>query len=1154
MFAYLSKKIAIPNDTKINAIAWNKLDGYIAVAGENGLLKIFKLKSPKKDDQKLGNKDPTETNSLSTDQIFEAYIENIELAVWNELHEKLTTSDKNGLIIVWMFYKNVWYEEMRYNRKQSIVVGMAWSADGQKICITYEDGIAIVACIEGYRIWSRKLLSTPLSGVQWSPDSKFLLFSLKTGDLHLYDHQGNFMTKLNVFCQNTSSGVVHIVGLAWYNGVNRSVYSSCPNLSITFENGKTQLMKNESDTSPIIVDTRMLAVHCSWNHDGSLLAICGRQCVEEKQMNLVQFYSPFGRHLKTLKVPGNLITCCVWEGESKRVAIAVDSFIYLANVQLDYKWCYFKNTLVFSSFRPEKPGICITFWDTCNNQCRIKWVHELLGIAGCGEYCIIATKSDNKDPLGEYGLILYNTLGNPVSGIYIDFEPIAIGISSYQVFASSKSNFIVWYFKTPKSISASKNRIKMFHIDDSPSYAVEIIPELESARDIPVNTNETIDPVCCLIASDKYLIIGRDSALIQIYVLPALVLTNKIKISTRPYKMAINCTSTHLAIIDIFGLMRVLDISEGLGRPVSSSTDSKLERKDVWAMCWASDNPQLLAIMEKTRMYIFRGICLEEPVAFSGYLCSFTDLEIQAVLLDKVIEHPEKPLKDHIIKIEMKSLRDTKQLLEIAGINEASQFVEENEHPRLWCLIAETALKQMNLIMAETCFAKAKNYSKVLFVKKLQDTHNYLIRRARIAAYFKNYDEAENIYVEADRSDLALKLRQTLGDWFRVIQILKSGVTASDTVLQTAYNAIADYFVQLNNWTSAIKYYELGKNTGKLVEGYYHLEDWKNLDAMIDCLPEGDPLLERIGDMFAANAVHNEAVKAYVKVGKVISAINLCVMYNRWDVASDLAKTYNISKVSELVTKYTTDLVEQGEIINAIRINAEAKYYLLAAEQVFKLATKESQMYDKNLLRIKKYYVYAARLVELYEKPESGDWQSTDKLMLENAWKGAEAYHYYMMCQRYLFEEKPHEALCTAYKLQDYQDYIRPVDVYSLLTLAAYLDRTYGVCSKALLKLKSLENISEIEQNLYEKLSFDVFADNKPINPNTKMMCCNQCANLIHDWNTQCPDCNLHFPTCIATGRSIMGRKIWFCKVCKHSASELEMMNQNICPLCHAKN
>lgn len=31
-----------------------------------------------------------------------------------------------------------------------------------------------------------------LTGVQWSPDGKLLLFSCRSGELHLYDNQGLF--------------------------------------------------------------------------------------------------------------------------------------------------------------------------------------------------------------------------------------------------------------------------------------------------------------------------------------------------------------------------------------------------------------------------------------------------------------------------------------------------------------------------------------------------------------------------------------------------------------------------------------------------------------------------------------------------------------------------------------------------------------------------------------------------------------------------------------------------------------------------------------------------------------------------------------------------------------------------------------------------
>ena len=75
-----------------------------------------------------------------------------------------------------------------------------------------------------------------------------------------------------------------------------------------------------------------------------------------------------------------------------------------------------------------------------------------------------------------------------------------------------------------------------------------------------------------------------------------------------------------IAILDTNGVLTTVD--------VEGSVNSKLERRDVWALVWASDNPDLLAIMEKTRMYVIRGSEPEEPIQSSGYICSFKVIEI----------------------------------------------------------------------------------------------------------------------------------------------------------------------------------------------------------------------------------------------------------------------------------------------------------------------------------------------------------------------------------------------------------------------------------------------------------------------------------------------------------------------------------------------
>ena len=94
-----------------------------------------------------------------------------------------------------------------------------------------------------------------------------------------------------------------------------------------------------------------------------------------------------------------------------------------------------------------------------------------------------------------------------------------------------------------------------------------------------------------------------------------------------------------LSIIDVTGLLQFLDLdgTHGGGLDVSqiqsgSGKEGELirfERKDVWDMKWASDNPDLFAMMEKTRMYIFRHLEPEEPILSAGYICKFEDLEIR---------------------------------------------------------------------------------------------------------------------------------------------------------------------------------------------------------------------------------------------------------------------------------------------------------------------------------------------------------------------------------------------------------------------------------------------------------------------------------------------------------------------------------------------
>ena len=43
-------------------------------------------------------------------------------------------------------------------------------------------------------------------------------------------------------------------------------------------------------------------------------------------------------------------------------------------------------------------------------------------------------------------------------------------------------------------------------------------------------------------------------------------------------------------------------------------------------------------------------------------------------------------------------------------------------------------------------------------------------------------------------------LRKKLGDWFRVVQLLKTGAGGDDQAMEEAWNAIGDYYADRQRW------------------------------------------------------------------------------------------------------------------------------------------------------------------------------------------------------------------------------------------------------------------------------------------------------------------------------------------------------------------
>ena len=74
-------------------------------------------------------------------------------------------------------------------------------------------GAVIVGSVDGNRIWGKELKGHHLMGVEWSPDACLLLFSLHSGEVHVYDNTGGFVVSMfvmkNIVCLHMFSYSCH---------------------------------------------------------------------------------------------------------------------------------------------------------------------------------------------------------------------------------------------------------------------------------------------------------------------------------------------------------------------------------------------------------------------------------------------------------------------------------------------------------------------------------------------------------------------------------------------------------------------------------------------------------------------------------------------------------------------------------------------------------------------------------------------------------------------------------------------------------------------------------------------------------------------------------------------------------------------------------
>lgn len=65
--------------------------------------------------------------------------------------------------------------------------------------------------------------------------------------------------------------------------------------------------------------------------------------------------------------------------------------------------------------------------------------------------------------------------------------------------------------------------------------------------------------------------------------------------------------------------------------------------------------------------------------------------------------------------------------------------------------MAEASLKKLDLETAEAAFVRCTNYPGIQLIKRLKTIQNEQLQKAEVAAFFGNFEDAEKLYIDADR-------------------------------------------------------------------------------------------------------------------------------------------------------------------------------------------------------------------------------------------------------------------------------------------------------------------------------------------------------------------------------------------------------------------
>uniref|UniRef100_A0A1I7TJT5 WD_REPEATS_REGION domain-containing protein n=1 Tax=Caenorhabditis tropicalis TaxID=1561998 RepID=A0A1I7TJT5_9PELO len=1045
--------MGLPENSQLHFSEWNHNSNFIACGGALGTLKVVKIGMDVRDPK-------PNASALIVNQSLEGHNATVLNATWNENNQKLTTSDTSGLIIVWGLFNDQWAEEMINNRNKSVVVGICWNVDGTKIAIAYADGNVIVGTLEGNRIWNKEL-EIQLASCEWAPDGDMLIFGTADGKVTVYDDTGSHYLDIQMQCLESED-----LEQALAKKENQKEEIICmkywsPTLKSKALMELQEKEEKEQEKEKVLTGTAVFTnfstrptpkdhIEPEKNPEPYQPVPADRPrfmvAYARGVMQLMRSLSdtePVVVRLKNLKITG-----AKWSPNGAFIAISGHDLNTEdpRHSSVHFISAYGQVVGFFQHFETRITGIC---WEASGLR---------MAIAADGNLFIGHVRPEFK----------WGAIEDTIVYAYQKEEQYQYGIMFYDYKIDEKTIKTVSYFENLASFK--EHCIIINRQDDAGT-----IQALQNGGVYRANLSDG-------------------------------VITSRYAVTAPIDSMKLNCDFTRLAVVKLVEQVPFnITIYEFVGDELQQIYNC--EKKDVWDYQWDANDSHMLAFKDKHKMLICDCSSVLEQSAVYGNIFSFQNLVVTSVNIEKLLITPESPTKAVIQESMIKAKQDVLSLLNAMKLDEAIDYAEKNPHAELWNMIAQYSVFKHQFDRAEHAFVKLEDYAGVQLVKRIRNIPSNELRNAEIFAFREQFEDAKDIFLHSDRKDLAIEMYEKVGDHRAVYELVKND--PDEERKKEAFKEMAEFHYENMDWEEAAKFFALCEDIKMQIDSLIRGNCFGELEVLARALPDESDYMVTMGDAFTTRGMCDQAVECYLKKKLPDRALHCCMELNQWQKAQFIADANHMENVEGLLGKYAEETTGASDekSVATLGLYMRAGRHLDAAKIAFDIANdrREKMMPIDDL---KQCYVLGALLVEEHRQSirelkridkynmventlddESGLTAEQTRI-LENTWKGAEAFHYMMLAQKHLLTNRIEDALQTCVILSDYEEYLDPAEIYKmiggdmkkienkdfLLALAAANVGQFGICSRAMMRLEVLDTLDEAEREEMKDLSFELFS------------------------------------------------------------------------------